>query len=50
MIDLNRIGGGLKLLNYILNNTKNKQWSKDTQIKQINKQPNPYLTKIPLKK
>ena len=50
MIDLNRIGGGLKLLNYILNNTQNKQWSKETQIKQLNKQPNPYLTKTPLKK
>lgn len=50
MIDLNRIGGGLKLLNYILNNTKNKQWSKETQYKQVQQQPNPYITKSSPKK
>jgi hypothetical protein len=50
MIDLNRIGGGLKLLNYILNNTQNKLWSKETQIKKLANQPNPYITKTPLKK
>jgi len=50
MIDLNRIGGGLKLLNYILNNTKNKLWSKETQLNHIKKQPNPFITKTPLKK
>ena len=50
MIDLNRIGGGLKLLNYILNNTQNKLWTKETQTKKLAKQPNPYITKTPLKK
>jgi hypothetical protein len=47
MIDLNRIGGGVKLLNYILNKTQTKQWSKETFSKIVEKQPNPYLTKTP---
>ena len=47
MTDLNRIGGGLKLLNYIVNNTRNKLWSKETQMKQMQKQPNPYIKKSP---
>lgn len=43
MIDLNRIGGGLKLLDYILKqNHKNKPWSKDTLVKNLQKQPNTY--------
>lgn len=46
MIDLNNIGGGLKLLNYILKTeTKNKPWTKETLTKNLDKQPNPHTPK-----
>jgi hypothetical protein len=46
MTDLNRIGGGLKLLEYILKTeTKNKPWSKEKLIKDLEKQPNPHTSK-----
>jgi hypothetical protein len=36
MINLNRIGGGLKLIKYIIanNQSKNAPWSKTNQVKQ----------------
>jgi hypothetical protein len=49
MIDLNRIGGGLKLIKYIVANHKkqNSPWSKANQVKKANTNKN---TRTPFKK
>lgn len=46
MTDLNRINGGLKLIEYILKTqTKKTPWDKETLIKNLEKSPNLYNKK-----